>query len=119
MASFPTLSSGTVMQYPAAQVTSQQVQVIRFLDGLDQRFLTRGKTYRRWRIQLDLLTDSEGAAVEAFFQQQTGSYTTFDFPDPFTGQLVPHCRFEAQALARTLTGLDANSCALWVIEGNE
>jgi hypothetical protein len=117
-ATFPKLSSGAVMQYPATAVISQAAQVIRFLDGQDQRYLTRGRASRRWLIKLDLLTDSEAAALESFFQQHAGSYTAFEFPDPFTGTAIPNCRFGSDLFVRNLASLNSNNCSLWVVETN-
>jgi hypothetical protein len=50
MATFPVLSSGAVMQYPASLALGRPAQVIRFIDGTDQRFIARGKELRRWQI---------------------------------------------------------------------
>ena len=57
MATFPVLSTGAVGQYPMARGVSYNVEVIRFMDGSDQRYLTRGKPLRRWLIKLDQLTE--------------------------------------------------------------
>jgi hypothetical protein len=118
MATFPTLQSGAVTQYPLPMAQGQQVGVIRFLDGNDQRYLLQGRTFRRWEISLSLLTDSEASGLEAFFAQQQGSYSTFIFPDPISGTQVPNCRFGNPSLASTYEGLNTNSVSLWVIETN-
>jgi hypothetical protein len=118
MANFPSLSTGAVTQYPAALVIGQSAQVIRFLDGSDQRFLTQRRQYRRWQIRLDLLNENELQEVELFFDAQSGNYSTFSFPDPFTGSTVPNCRIGDSALVTAYTGVNAGSTSLWVIETN-
>jgi len=115
---FPLLSSGAVTQYPAPMVTGQAVEVIRFLDGTDQRYLTQGRQYRRWQIRLDLLNGTELQRIESFFTAVQGEYSIFDFPDPFSGVTVPNCRLGASGLATEYAGVDTGSTSLWVIETN-
>ena len=118
MATFPSLSSGAVMQYPAAFTSGQKAQVIRFLDGADQRYLTQTRALRKWQIRLNLLTEAEIAQLEQFFFQQKGDYGAFDFPDPFTGVAVSNCRFAASEFVSEYTGVDESSATIWVIETN-
>ena len=118
MATFPKLSSGVVTQYPVQLITAQTTRVIRFLDGSDQRYLVRGRSFRQWQIQLDLLNESEMQQLEAFYSEQQGDYTPFDFPDPFSGTVVPNCRFGHSILATNYTGVDTGMTTLWVVETN-
>ena len=118
MATFPLLSSGAVTQYPTVFASGQAVQVIRFLDGSDQRYLTQGRTFRRWQIRLDLLNEMEIAELEAFFAAQQGDFSTFVFPDPISGTDVPNCRLGAPALVSAYIGVDIGSAFLVVIETN-
>jgi hypothetical protein len=106
------------MQYPASVEFGQSVQVMRFLDGSGQRFLSQGRQYRRWQIRLDLLNDSEMNQLEAFFLAQGGEYSLFNFPDPFSGQNVLNCRLGAAGIASAFAGVDNGSTTLWVIETN-
>jgi hypothetical protein len=116
MASFPILSSGSVTQYPAPLMSGQATQVIRFLDGSDQRYLLQGKKLRSWEIRLDLLNETEIQVIESFFASQQGDYSTFTFPDPFTGGLVPNCRLGAPGLVSEYVGVNVSSTSFWVIE---
>jgi len=118
MATFPLLNSGAVMQYPAPLTFSRPAQVIRFLDGSDQRFSARGGALRSWQIKLSLLNDAEIAQIEAFFQAQSGEYSLFDFPDPFSGASVPNCQLGAPGLAMVHQETDVNSTSFWVVETN-
>ena len=118
MASFPLLSSGAVTQYPAALATDQGAEVIRFLDGTDQRYLTQGRMFRQWQIRLNLLNESEIQQIEAFFAAQLGDYSSFAFPDPFSGTSVPNCRIAIPSLVSDYLSVDVSSTSFWVIESN-
>jgi len=115
---FPSLSSGAVAQYPASMTTGQNAQIIRFLDGLDQRYLQQGRTFRSWQIKLNLLNDAEIAQLEAFFVAQKGDYLPFSFPDPFSGAVVANCRLASAGIASQYLGVDSGAISLWVIETN-
>ncbi|MDQ2841578.1 MAG: hypothetical protein M3Y72_11185 [Acidobacteriota bacterium] len=67
---------------------------------------------------MDLLNESEIQATEAFFAVQFGSYSTFLFPDPYSGAEVPNCRFAADALLSMYEASDVSSTSFWVIETN-
>ena len=116
MLTFPLLQSRAVCQYPVRIVYGTGVEVLRFVDGSQQRFLRQGKQTRRWQIRLDLLTDLETVALEDFFDSQLGSYSKFAFPDPQSGHLVPNCCLGNSVFTRNLIGGNSNSTALWVIE---
>lgn len=116
MAKFPILSSGAVTQYPTPLTTGQAAQVIRFLDGSDQRYLAQGKMLRSWEIRLNLLSEMEMQLIEAFFTSQQGDYSPFIFPDPLTRSNVPNCRLGAAGLISEYVGVDANSTSFWVLE---
>ncbi|HEY3939364.1 MAG TPA: DUF2460 domain-containing protein [Bryobacteraceae bacterium] len=118
MATFPVLSSGAVMQYPAPVSFGRPAQVIRFIDGTDQRFIARGRALRSWQIKLNLLSEFEIAQIEAFFQAQAGEYSAFDFPDPFSGTSVPNCRLGGPGLPIEYEGVDISSTSFLVIETN-
>ncbi|HEY7306505.1 MAG TPA: hypothetical protein VH601_20435 [Bryobacteraceae bacterium] len=118
MATFPLLASGAVTQYPVPQTSGQAVQVIRFLDGSDQRYLTQGRILRQWQIRLSLLTDRELEQIETFFSAQQGDYASFQFPDPISGTIVPNCRFGTPSLVTEYAGIDKGLTSFWVIETN-
>lgn len=118
MATFPALSTGAVTQYPLPMTTGQAVQVIRYLDGADQRYLIQGRTFRSWQIKLDLLNESEIQQIEAFFASQQGDFATFVFPDPYSGANVPNCRLAAPSLMTEYVEADTCSTSFWVIETN-
>ncbi|MFL6352383.1 MAG: DUF2460 domain-containing protein [Bryobacteraceae bacterium] len=116
MATFPVLSSGAITQYPSPITIGQAAQVIRFLDGSDQRYLAQGTPLRSWEIRLDMLNEAEIQKVEEFFTLQRGDYSPFVFPDPFTGGDVQNCRLGAAALVSDFLGVDTSSTSFWVLE---
>jgi hypothetical protein len=115
---FPTLSSGAVTQYGSPIGFVWPAQVVRFVDGTDQRFLACGRVFRRWLINLRLLNESEIAAVEAFFGVMEGEYLTFNFPDPISGASVPNCRIGAPELISEYQDVDIAATSIWVVETN-
>ncbi len=66
MATFPTLSTGAVAQYPSDRTRLFSTQVFRFLDGNEQRFQGYGSALRQWSIRLDLLDETELANLQKF-----------------------------------------------------
>jgi len=118
VASFPVLSSGAVSQYPTESYRSRSVSVIRFLDGSDQRFLRTGRSLRRWRVDLSLLTDLEVSALQAFFSAQKGMFSSFTFTDPTTKKEVLNCRVaNSQMIADYVSG-NSNATLFWIMETN-
>lgn len=118
MLTFPTLSTGAVAQYPLPLSVSSPAQTIRFIDGADQRFRTRAGGLRTWRITLEFLNEDEIYQLEAFFESVQGQYSSFLFPDPYTGQLVPNCRMGEWSLTTDYLAVDLGAASLWVIESH-
>ena len=95
MATFPTLKTGAVQQYPAVKSLAYTNQVIRFLDGAEQRYRGSASPLHRWVIQLDLLDESELSALQQFFIENEGAYGVFSFTDPWDGSVYPNCGLES------------------------
>jgi len=93
MPEFPKLKTGVVAQHPSTREVRSSSQALRFLDSSEQRYRDSATPRRRWVIELDLLTATEAAALRDFFVTMRGSAGRFDFEDPWTGQLIPDCRF--------------------------
>ncbi|MFN7920749.1 MAG: DUF2460 domain-containing protein [Bryobacteraceae bacterium] len=96
MAQFPALKTGAILQYPAERRSGFSTAVVRFLDGSEQRFRERKTGLRRWAVRLELLTDSELAALEEFFASQQGRQGEFEFADPWDGTTHPKCCFASE-----------------------
>ena len=89
MATFPTLRTGAVAQYPLGKTISFQTQAVRFLDGSQQRFRVMGTGLRTWTVQLSLLDEQELGLVIVFVEQQGSA--PFAFTDPVTGAVASMC----------------------------
>jgi len=91
MATFPKLKTGAVAQYPLARRAQFQNQIVRFVDGSDQRYRDSAGAQLEWEIQLSRLDDSEMAAIEEFFRANQGAFGRFEFIDPWDGQVHHDC----------------------------
>lgn len=118
MSQFPLLNTGAVVQYPLEFSSGQSSQIIRFLDGADQRHSVSGKPLRRWGIKLEQLNEDEIWALEMFFADQLGTYSTFTFPDPVGGVDVPNCRFAGNSFTEEFTGPDVSAVSFVLVETN-
>lgn len=94
MATFPTLKTKAVAQYPAGKAIQFQNQVLRFLDGTEQRYRDSAGPLHRWVIRLDELDEGEMAAVEAFFATNEGRFASFAFTDPWDGTQYTNCSLQ-------------------------
>jgi hypothetical protein len=101
-----------------AKGVSYNVEVIRFMDGSDQRYLTRGKPLRCWLIKLDQLTEAELGQLEQFFESAQGNFGSFEFPDPFSGANIPNCRVANPYLLTEYAATGSGSVALMVEESS-
>jgi hypothetical protein len=104
MTSFPRLKTDAVMQYPAARRLQFASQVIRFVDGSEQRYRERGGALRSWEIRLDLLDEAELGALEEFFVANEGAFGSFAFTDPWDGTEHSDCSLEGDSFALVLSG---------------
>src|ERR1039458_8317774 len=99
MANFPALKTGAVAQYGSDRGRQFSTQVLRFVDGSEQRFAAYGAPLRRWTIRLELLDESELYALEQFFENEAGRTGTFSFTDPWDGTVYASCSFGSDDLA--------------------
>src|SRR5262245_34583629 len=90
----PALRTGAVMQYPAQRELRFRTHAVRFVDGAEQRYREYRSPLRRWIVQLDLLDESELAALEEFFIQNKGQHGSFSFTDPNDNVEYPDCSVE-------------------------
>jgi len=99
MANFPALKTGAVAQYGSDRSGNFSTQVLRFLDGSEQRFAGYGTLLLQWVIRLDLLDESELENLELFFENEGGRAGTFSFTDPWDGTVYASCSFGSDTLA--------------------
>jgi hypothetical protein len=98
MAGFPALKTGAVAQYGSDRTRQFSTQVLRFVDGSEQRFPGYGAPLLQWTIRLDLLDELELANLEQFFEDEGGRAGTFSFTDPWDGTVYPNCSFAGDDL---------------------
>ena len=116
MANFPTLKTGAVAQYPASKGICFRNQVLRFVDGTNQRHRDSGGPLHTWEIRLDKLDEGEMAAIEAFFAENQGSFGNFAFVDPWDGTVYPDCSLGGDSLSLVSLNEMQGAVALEVVE---
>ena len=99
MATFPALKTGAVLQYPAGRTFQYQNQVLRFVDGNEQRYRDAAGPLHRWTIRLDYLDATELAAIEDFFAANQGSFANFAFVDPWDNTSYSNCSIASDTLS--------------------
>jgi hypothetical protein len=116
MATFPTLKTGAVIQYPAIRKVRYRNQSLRFVDGTEQRYRDCAGPLRRWEIRLSQLDEGEVAALEQFFADNQGAFGSFAFTDPWDGTAFPNCSLEMDGLKTTATAEMNGATSLTVAE---
>jgi hypothetical protein len=104
MATFPTLKTGAVMQYPAKASIRYSNRLIQFVDGVEQRYRDYPAPLHQWLIRLDLLDEAEMKAFELFFVEQEGQFGSFAFVDPKDQVQYPDCSLMIDDFDFTLDG---------------
>ncbi|HEV8413388.1 MAG TPA: DUF2460 domain-containing protein [Bryobacteraceae bacterium] len=116
MANFPALKTGAIAQYPLDRTRRFSTQVLRFLDGSEQRFAGFGAPLKRWLIRLELLDEAELASLEEFFVEQSGRAGTFAFTDPWDGTVHASCSFEGDTMTANYRGPGDGAASVGVKE---
>jgi phage-related protein len=93
MATFPRLKTSAVAQYPARRTVAFRNQTVRFVDGAEQRYRDSAGALRQWEIRLERIDEGEAAALDEFFLTQQGAFGSFEFTDPWDGELYADCSF--------------------------
>lgn len=112
MALFPKLKTAAVTQFPSGRSLSYATEVLKFIDGSEQRFRRAGMPVSRWEISLSKLDARELADIREFFLSRQGRFGTFDFTDPWDGIEYSGCSFEEDELELTLDGERSSSTKL-------
>lgn len=119
MSAFPKLKTGAVAQYPASRALAHATEVVRFLDGTEQRYRVRGAAGRQWVIRLDLLDDTEIARLQEFFIGEQGRFGSFSFEDPWDGSVHANCSLQNDEFEFELLGEARGRLTLVVRENND
>ena len=91
MSTFPKLKTQAIAQYPAIRTVVFSTSVIPFMDGQEQRFRDFSAPLLVWTIDLSQLDDEEVSNLETFFVEQSGSFSGFEFVDPWNETLYSGC----------------------------
>jgi|ERR1051326_173700 Conserved hypothetical protein 2217 (DUF2460) len=116
MTSFPILKTQAVAQFPATKSMQFRNQVLRFVAGDEQRYRDSAGPLHRWIIRLDLLDESEMAALDAFFVANQGQFANFEFTDPWNGQRYANCSLQSDEIQLVFTGEFRGSASMTVVE---
>ncbi|MCX6596462.1 MAG: DUF2460 domain-containing protein [Acidobacteria bacterium] len=90
---FPRLRTDAVTQYPFERTHRYATEVMRFVDGSEQRFRQRGRPMQEWAVELDLLDAGELHRLREFWVAMAGKAGLFTFHDPWDGIDYPDCQF--------------------------
>lgn len=118
MSDFPILKTGAVAQYPADREIRFSTQVVRFVDGSEQRFRNFSNSLHRWSIRLNSLDENELNAIRNFFQTQRGSAGTFSFTDPWDAAVYDQCCLENDEMLEELLDEGRSRTTLVIREVN-
>lgn len=116
MATFPTLKTGAVAQYPASKSLRFQNQVLRFLDGTSQRYRDSAGLLHKWDIWLTQMDEREMAEIDQFFVSNQGCFVSFAFTDPWDGQVYPNCSIASDGLDLTFAAEMRGTAYLRIVE---
>jgi hypothetical protein len=117
MATFPSMKTSAVAQYPARRRVRYRNDAVRFVDGTEQRYRDSEGPLHEWEIRLELLDEGELSAIEEFFAANQGAFGTFSFTDPWSGQVYENCSLAADGIAMTASGEMRGATSLVVQEG--
>jgi hypothetical protein len=99
MPSFPRLNTGAVAQYPSERVIAFRTNVMRFLDGSEQRFRSAKGPAHRWLVRMSQVSAEEMAMLEEFFEALAGRFGSFSFTDPWDGTEYADCSLDGDEFA--------------------
>lgn len=116
MATFPKLKTNAVAQYPATKGLHFQNQVLRFVDGTEQRYRDAPGPLHQWVIRLSELDETEMAALEQFFLANQGRFASFAFTDPWDGSQYANCSLAGDGMELTAVGAMSGNTTLTVVE---
>jgi hypothetical protein len=116
MATFPTLKTNSVGQYPLTRKMLFQNQTLTFVDGKQQRYRDAAAARFEWVIRLTDLDEGEIAAIEEFFLANQGSFGSFAFTDPLDGHVYADCSLQTDGLPVTSVDEMRGTTAVTVVQ---
>ena len=116
MSAFPRLKTNAVAQYPSQRVIEFQNQALRFVDGSEQRYRGSAGPLHRWVIRLDGLDEGEAAAFDEFLRTTRGGFGSFEFTDPWDGNVYDDCSLADDDLNISVVDVSSSRTVLTVLE---
>src|ERR1700728_156550 len=116
MATFPPLKTGAVAQYPATKSLRFQNQIVRFVDGNEQRYRDSAGPLHQWVIRLDQLDETELASLESFLLSIQDSFASIIFIDPWNATSYPNHSIGSDKLQLTSVEELQNATSVTVTE---
>ncbi len=124
--SFPTLSFGSVAEYPLTDTSSFMSDVNesplgpRFVWSWYGSSLTNFPTgyLKAWRLSYPLISDADRATLETYFLGQQGRYGSFSFTSPIDSTTYSHVRFASDSLAIKHLTKNQQSTEITLIQTN-
>jgi len=101
---FPRLKTGAASQYPSVRCVRYRTEVLRFLDGSEQRYRLMGKPLRIWQLNFAAVGEEEARRLVKFFELQQGGYGGFAFEDPWEGQTYEDCSMTREEIGTVAEG---------------
>ena len=116
MATFPALKTGAVAQYPAVRASQYRNQILRFVDGNEQRYRDSAGPLHRWTIHFDYLDATEMASIQDFFLSNQGGFESFTFTDPWDNTVYPSCSIAGDILVQLAKQEFQNTTSVTIME---
>jgi phage-related protein len=116
MNTFPALKTGAIIQMPSSRAIQFSTDVVKFVDGGEQRFRSFAQPYHRWVVRFAVLDEAELQNIRAFVQQMDGAAGLFSFTDPWDGTVYAKCSLEGDATVDSLRGPMQNGTTLIIRE---
>ena len=83
------------------------------MDGQEQRFRDFAAPLLAWTIDLSQLDDEEVSNLEVFFVEQSGSFSAFDFLDPWNETVYSGCTLDNPEILLQYRGNQAGARSRW------
>ena len=115
MAAFPTFAGGESVHLPFTQESEFWNTINRQPHGWQYSYNRLSSALKRWQFEL-VLTDTDLATLQTFWDSMKGRYGEFSFTDPDTGVTSPKCRFDQEELSITSPSPDENRVAIAIQE---
>lgn len=116
MGRFPRLKTNAIAQYPAGAGSTRSTEVLRFVDGTEQRFRQWRGARRHWVVRLDLLDEAEVEEIRRFFEAQSGRFGRFTFVDPWTDEEFENCAFGSDSFEIDFRAENRAAATLVIVE---